>query len=138
MSDVEYLQYHNVHKRGRWPVVDCPKLAIYWSANRTVPVGARVWLVVGEKDGRKTRYWLRYWFIVDEHRVENGLFVAAGADGQVFEPPVEIGNTPWFPEFLGYMGNFGRGVSSLRSLDVDHFESAVVDAPSSHATRATR
>lgn len=125
MPLIDYIQYHNVEQRGRWPFFGRPKAGIYWTANRSIPIGARVWLVAGEKDGRTKRYWIAFWIIVDELGQDGDKKTAAGAKAQRFDPAVEITDEPWFPEFRDFMGNFGRGLSPLRPQDVRNFQVAV-------------
>lgn len=120
----DYVQYHNTDKLGRKPTYKAGRTGIFWTANRTIPKGARVWLVAGETVAGAKRYWLYDWFIVDKLAVANGERTASGAQFKRFTPPIEIGTATWFPEFRHHMGNFGRGLSPLRPINVRHFEAA--------------
>jgi hypothetical protein len=120
---VELVQYHNPDKLGRRPTYHRDRVGVFWRGNRSVPNGARVWLVVGETNEGTKRYWLWYWFIADQ--VDQVEKRASGSRHTRFAPPVEIGHLPWFREFQRFMGNFGRGLSPLRNRDVVNFEAAV-------------
>lgn len=131
----DYVQYHNTDKLKRKPTYNGKRVGIFWMGRRSVPMGARVWLVAGETVARTKRYWLYDWFVAD--KVDIRAREASGSQFQCFRPPVEIGRLPWFKEFQYYMGNFGRGLSPLRPVDVEHFAAASGAAASSLPPAAT-
>jgi hypothetical protein len=46
--------------------------------------------------------------------IEEGFKHFASGPGHVFEPPVPINETEWFPEVLRAAGHFGLGVQEIR------------------------
>ena len=124
MAAADYVQYHNTDKLGHKPNYLPGRIGIVWTAKRSAPMNARVWLVLGQTIGGTKRYWLWSWFIVDRVGIEDGVQEASGAVCQQLKPAPEIGNAPWFAEFRQFMGNFGRGFSPLRKADVEHFEAS--------------
>src|SRR5260370_10829021 len=82
-------------------------------------VGGTVWLVAGR--GRPRGYFLCSSFVVDKmERNTSGKFRnrATGSQGRDFDPFVEIGGMPWFPELLRLTGNFGLGLQPISNMPI--------------------
>jgi hypothetical protein len=120
----EWVQYHNTDKLGREPAYVGDTTGIFWTARRSPPVGARVWLVAGETHRGRKRYRIYDWFIVETLSLKTMPRTASGTVYRRFQPPIDITGAEWFPEFIHFMGNFGRGLSPLRPKDVAEFLSA--------------
>src|ERR1700676_25156 len=102
-----FVQYHNPDgMRGTYK--PAPKqFAIFTDKYFSTLQGATVWLVTGE--GRPRQYSLCSTFEVDtiEHKKAGRFrFRVSGTVGRYFDPFIEIGALPWFPELLKATGNF--------------------------------
>lgn len=104
-------------------------MSVFSSKSKKVPKGDYVWLIAGlTRDGR-TSYHLAYCFVVEHSVVRGSKRITSGRVIQWFEPKLEITKRRWFPEFLRYMGNFGRGLSPIRPKDRRNFLNAVGKLP---------
>jgi hypothetical protein len=84
--------------------------------------GERIWSISGE--GKPRRYFLRDTWIVQEcGRSEQSHFHNfAMGHGETFDPPVQLGELPWFASFLKSQGNFSLGLQQIRDEFACEFE----------------
>jgi hypothetical protein len=111
-----FVQYHNPDVMGHPYKPSHKNFGIVTDKFFKSLEGGTVWLVTSK--GRPRRYYLCSSFIVDEvDRNNAGQFKnrATGSKGRDFDPFIEIGEMPWFPELLKVTGNFGLGLQSISS-----------------------
>lgn len=112
MSD--WVVYHKVEERG-WPE---KRLEVFWHKNVSIPMGARVWLIAGEKAKPRYRYYLSEWFVVDKTGRECGKNVASGTLGKHLEGMHRLDQEAWFAGFRNEKGNFKFGISPITDAAV--------------------
>ncbi|MFO0804979.1 MAG: hypothetical protein U0791_17885 [Gemmataceae bacterium] len=116
------IGYHNPDTMGVL-AEDCEPFT-YLTRKKSVSdewLGGVMWIMTSEGKGKKRKYLLRCWYTVDDivdAEDEGFSWLFTGKVGGVFEPMREIQHLPWFPPFLHWMGNFGRGVSELTLQNV--------------------
>jgi hypothetical protein len=129
-----YVQYHNVEKYRHDAEDDSDRdtlFSIYAKKSVKRLPGNTVWLIAGE--GRPRQYTLCEVFIVDEIGlvdVDDFRYFARGHHGTEFEPPIPLGQEPWFPGFLRHMGSFAWGLSRIPDKFLPYFQALRDDAES--------
>lgn len=119
----DWIQYHNTDQREEQPPSKGPRGRIFWTANRSLSKGTRVWLIAGKSVARRKLFTLHGWFTVDRTSIDaDGIRYASGPIGERFCPAIDLNDEEWFREFQRYMGNFGRGLSPLRVEDLEHLQ----------------
>ena len=108
-----FIAYHNTEKMGS-PLHEGEPLRL--STNQPVNhlLQNTVWFVTGE--GTARQYSLGSVFRVSEvgDATEDGFKRFAAGPGHVFQPPIPIKETEWFPEVLRATGHFGLGVQEVK------------------------
>lgn len=108
-----YVVYHNPDTFGG-PPTPWNEPIVFTNKSVDNLCGDRIWLITGRD--RPRRYYLCGTFIVtDIDHNPNLEFsnIAKGIEGPYFDPPIEIGNLPWFDEFQTKMGNFAFGLQRI-------------------------
>jgi|GEM_PF-903435 len=123
-----YIQYHNSETMG----VSCLELTndegseFSIATSKSVPklIGNRIWLIGGI--GKPRKYYLCYYFRVDEIRPSNGdsyfKYNVIGQQGKVFNPAILLNDFRWFKDFLRSQQNFSLGLRKVRDTFVDELE----------------
>ncbi|MGD0127913.1 MAG: hypothetical protein ABSF46_21330 [Terriglobia bacterium] len=81
-------------------------------------MGARAWLIAGEKAKPRYRYFLSAWFVVDKTGRERGKNVVFGSQGKRLEGKHRLDQEAWFARFRNEKGNFKFGISPLTDAAV--------------------
>jgi len=110
----DWVVCHKVEERG-WPE---KRLEVLWPKNVSKPMGARVWLIAGEKAKPTYRYYLSQWFVVDKTVPDAGRVVASGGTGKYLESRPGLDQEPWFAGFRKEKGNFKFGISPISDAAV--------------------
>lgn len=120
-----YVQYHNADVMG----VSCREFdedeGFGIVTNKPVSKlrGSKVWLISGEGSPRK--YFLCYWFIVDEvgqSEDPDFKFYATGHIGVFLRPPILLNQLPWFKDFLKSQRNFWWGLRKIEDRYIVELE----------------
>lgn len=114
-----FIAYHSVRKMGRDYQ---PTEEFHFFSNKPdsflrSTIGSRVWVVVGQCDGRRTHYRLAGVFTASEVRPKSGGFGIVGT-GTPFHPPFEVTTLPWFSDLLREQRNFSFGFSRIRDESI--------------------
>jgi hypothetical protein len=82
-------------------------------------MGNRVWFITKEGTGAGG-FVLKSMFDVTEvgDTTENGFKHCASGPGHVFNPPIPVGDEPWFAEVLRATGNLAFGVQAMNDASV--------------------
>lgn len=109
-----FIAYHNTERMGR-SLRDGEPLRLLTNKHVNHLCHNMIWFVTGEGLGAR-QYSLGSVFNVAEvgHAAEEGFKRFATGPGHVFEPPVPIGESLWFPEVLRSTGHFGLGVQEVK------------------------
>ena len=125
--------YHNPETMG-YLSEDCDPFTLL-TRKKSVPedwLDGIMWIMTTEGKGKKRKYLLSCWYVVSkitESDVEGFTWLITGETGGTIRPMRELQDYDWFPGFLNWMGNFGRGVSELTLQNV-------IDALTTIATEA--
>lgn len=116
-----YVVYHNTQKRGAIRSAPGRFLA---EATKSIKhlIGSRVWLISGEGRTSPKSYYLRLTFTVDEIELVGGKYRAVGSNGLFLDPPIQLDNFSWFPDFPSRQQNFSLGAQAIPDDFVRHFE----------------
>jgi hypothetical protein len=112
-----FIAYHNTEKMGQ-PLHHGEPLRLLTNKSVNHLLDNTVWFVTGE--GATRQYSLGSVFLVaDVGETDDGDFKRfASGPGHVFQPPVPIKDTDWFPEVLRVTGHFGLGVQEVKDESV--------------------
>ena len=123
-----FVQYHKPEASGHDSGSGTPFTIYAKKSVRRLP-GNTVWLIAGE--GRPRHYTLCEVFVVDEigHVDVKGFrYFARGRHGTQLEPPIPLGEEPWFPGFLRHMGSFAWGLTKIPDDYLPYFQALRADA----------
>ncbi len=109
-----FIAYHNTEKMGR-ALHEGQPLRLLTNKPVNHLLQNTVWFVTGEGVGVR-QYSLGSVFSVSEtgDSAEDGFKRFAAGPGHVFDPPLPIGDMPWFPEMFRVAGHFALGVIEVK------------------------
>ncbi len=112
--------YHNPDVMG-CAVVDTIPFTLA-SNKKSIPeswLGQLMWVMTKHGTQKDKLYLLSSWYVIEKITPGDTFnWVISGVHGGELDPMPVLQDFDWFPSFLHWMGNFGRGVSELTLQDV--------------------
>lgn len=114
-----YVAYHSAHVMGR-PYVAGDSLNFLSSKPEAVlrkALGARVWVVAGERQGSRTTYALAGVYTCTDVERDGDTCIVDGP-GATFQAAITLNHLGWFQELREEQNNFSLGFNPIRSENV--------------------